>query len=98
MGIIVIGMPFASYSFFHIYGPKLLELIPRFGSMYLNLKLTDNKAFFHTTLYFIRRLLMAFSLVFLDTIPSLQTLTQILLSFSLLCYQISVLPMSNFVA
>jgi hypothetical protein len=73
MAFYVILMPVFTYYFLKFNHSKLKneDFNGRFGSLYLNLKTNDITAIYQSVLFFTRRLIYAFSIVFFGEVPYL---------------------------
>jgi len=94
LAFVLMAIPFLSFMFLkqNISKLKTDTYVKRSGSLYLNLKTSHFRFVMTTVLFFSRRLIFAFRIVFFGAAPFLQACLQILSSFFILTYMIYVKP------
>ena len=90
----VMAMPFITYFMlknnFSFLSKESFQA--RFGSLYEGLDLRNVYSVMHSVVFFVRRLLFSFSIVFFGEVPLLQATLQIIMSMSLIVYMLLFKP------
>lgn len=68
---------------------------PKFGSAYLNIEISKDYAYWLTSIFLVRRLLLVFAAIFMQDTPSLQLLILNVSSLLIMIFVIKVKPLSS---
>lgn len=94
MAFYLLSAPFATYLLLNQNKRRLNEdkFQVRFGALYQNLRPEDFRAVFVSVLFFARRLIYTFSIVFFGSAPLLQAMIQVVCSMFLIMYMLICRP------